>query len=298
IDPTTGRIAEGRQWSRGLHQFIELKEDLPLSDAFQPMARITYQRFFPRYLQLGGTSATLREARSELLSLYGLAVVSVPLHRPSQRLTSATVIYPDADLKWAMVVRQVHHECARNRPVLIATESVADSETLSCHLDAANIPHVVLNARQDAEEAKIVAQAGKAGAVTVATNMAGRGTDIRIDANVAAHGGLHVISCQLNGTRRIERQLHGRCARQGKPGSVETILSLHEPLFRQQLPPQLYRWLLRTFTSRRAPLPTWVSKILPAIARQRHERMQRSIRSHLRRSDAQNRRLLGVGGRE
>ncbi len=298
IDPTTGRIAEGRQWSRGLHQFIELKEGLPPSDAFQPLARITYQRFFPRYLQLGGTSATLREARGELLSLYGLAVVAVPLHRPSQRRITATTLYPDATQKWAVVIEQIRHQHAVGRPVLVATESVADSETLSTLLDAADIDHVVLNARQDAEEAGIVAQAGRVGAVTVATNMAGRGTDISIDSEVARRGGLHVISCQLNGARRIERQLHGRCGRQGKPGSVETILSLQEPLFRQQLPGWLYRLLMRRQTDRKAPLPSWLARLLPAITRQRHERMQRRIRRQLRRSDEQNRRLLEVAGGE
>ncbi len=298
IDPTTGRIAEGRQWSRGLHQFIELKEGVPLSDSFQPMARITYQRFFPRYLQLGGTSATLREARSELLSLYEMAVVAVPLHRPSQRRITATTLYADAAQKWSEVIEQIRQQRTLGRPVLVATESVADSETLSALLDAADIDHVVLNARQDAEEASIVARAGRAGAVTVATNMAGRGTDISIDSEVAKRGGLHVISCQLNGARRIERQLHGRCARQGKPGSVETILSLQEPLFRQQLPGWLYHWLMRSQRDREAPQPSWLARLLPAIVRYRHERMQRRIRSQLRRSDEQNRRLLGVAGGE
>lgn len=298
IDPTTGRIAEGRQWSRGLHQFIELKEGLPLSDAYQPLARITYQRFFPRYLQLGGTSATLREARGELLSLYGLAVIPIPLHRPSQRQTSAPVIYPAATQKWTRVIQQIRHQRAQGRPVLVASESVADSETLSSLLATSGIRHVVLNARQDAEEAAIVAQAGRSGAVTVATNMAGRGTDIGIDAAVAKQGGLHVISCQLNGARRIERQLYGRCGRQGKPGSVETILSLQEPLFRQQLPSWLFRWLLRNQRSIKAPLPAWLARLLPAIVRHRYEHTQRRVRRQLRRSDEQSRRLLGIAGGE
>ncbi len=298
IDPTTGRLAEGRQWSKGLHQFIELKEDCPLSNAFQPMARITYQRFFPRYLQLGGTSATLREAKGELLSLYGLPVVTVPLHRPSQRKTKATIIYGNASSKWRQVVEQTRQQRSLGRPVLIGTESVKDSERLSVLLQQDKIPHVVLNARQNAEEAAIVACAGAAGHVTVATNMAGRGTDISLPDEIRARGGLHVISCQLNGARRIDRQLQGRCARQGSPGSVETILSLEETLFRQHLPAALLRWLQRTYGHGAGTLPRWLALLLPYITQRQDERRKRIIRSQLRRSDEQNRKLLGIGGRE
>ncbi len=298
IDPTTGRIAEGRQWSKGLHQFIELKEGCPLSSAFTPMARITFQRFFPRYLQLGGTSATLREARSELLSLYDLAVVTIPLHRPSRRITAPPRLYADADTKWTVVIDRVRQQLDKGRPVLVATETVADSEILSARLSTAGIEHVVLNARQDAEEAAIVARAGEPGAVTVATNMAGRGTDIAIGDEVRRRGGLHVISCQLSGSRRVERQLHGRCARQGSPGSVETILSLDEPLLRQQLPGWLYHCCRRWAAGRDAPLPHWLARLLPALAQRRFERTQRRIRASLRRADEQNRRLLGVAGSE
>ncbi len=298
IDPTTGRIAEGRQWSKGLHQFIELKEGCPLSDAFHPMARITFQRFFPRYLQLGGTSATLREARGELLSLYGLAVVTIPLHRPSRRVTTPPRLYADAETKWAVVIERIRHQLERGRPVLVATETVEDSERLATRLGDAGIDHVVLNARQDAEEAAIVARAGAPGTVTVATNMAGRGTDIAIDEAVRRRGGLHVVSCQLSGARRVERQLHGRCARQGSPGSVETILSLDEPLLRQQLPGWLHHACRRWASGRKTPLPGWMARALPALARYRYERMQRRIRASLRRADEQNRRLLGVAGSE
>lgn len=297
IDPTTGRIAEGRQWSKGLHQFIELKEGCPLSQAFQPLARITYQRFFPRYLQLGGTSATLREAKGELLSLYSLPVVSVPLNHPSQRLTAAPKIFRNAGAKWTTVIARTKAKRAEGRPILIATESVGDSELLSGLLEKAGIPHVVLNARQNAEEAEIVARAGKPGCVTVATNMAGRGTDISISSEIKALGGLHVISCQLNGARRIDRQLHGRCARQGSPGSVETLLSLEELLFRQFLPRFLHLLLARTSDQHR-PLGAWAASLLPTFAQYRYEHQQRRIRSQLRKADKQNRQLLGVGGRE
>ena len=297
IDPTTGRIAEGRQWSKGLHQFIELKEGCPLSQAFQPLARITYQRFFPRYLQLGGTSATLREAKGELLSLYALPVVSVPLNRPSQRTTAAPLIFHNAKTKWATVIAHTTAQRAEGRPVLIATETVGDSEHLSSLLETAGIPHVVLNARQNAEEAEIVASAGEPGCVTVATNMAGRGTDISLTSEIKALGGLHVISCQLNGARRIDRQLHGRCARQGSPGSVETLLSLEELLFRQFLP-GFIRQLLAKTSNQYQPLGSWSANLLPRFAQYRYEHQQRRIRSQLRKADEQNRLMLGVGGRE
>lgn len=297
IDPTTGRIAQGRQWAKGLHQFIELKEACPLSNAFAPMARITYQRFFPRYLQLGGTSATLHEARGELLSLYGLGVVRVPLHRASRRQQTAPQLFRNATHKWRAVIARARELHGRDIPVLIATESVDDSETLSAMLHAAGIPHVVLNARQDVEESRIVAGAGHPGSVTVATNMAGRGTDIKIDDKIAALGGLHVLSCQLNGSRRIERQLYGRCGRQGQPGKVEILLSLDEPLLQRQLSKRTLGWLRKAF-ARRATLPGWIASPLLGWVRQRHERHQKQLRKALQKLDEQNRKLLGMGGQE
>lgn len=223
IDDTTGRAAPGRIWSRGLHQFIELKEGCPLTGQQQTIAQTTFQRFFSRYLRLSGISGTLHESRAELLAIYGLPVARVPLQFPCRRQLLPSRVFADQQALWQHVVARVLALHATGQPILIGTDSLKDSETLSVLLQQAGVPHHVLNARNDAEEARIVAAAGQRGGVTVSTNMAGRGTDIRLGDKVAALGGLHVMACQTNDSSRIDRQLYGRCARQGEPGSVEHL---------------------------------------------------------------------------
>lgn len=226
IDATTGRSAPGRIWSRGLHTLIEIKEGCKLSPTTRTLAQITYQRFFPRYVRLGGLSGTLTEARGELKEIYHLPVVRVPLRTPSARKLLPTRMFDHPKHLWAAVAERIRTIRASGRPVLVGTGSVAESEALSLCLHRAGIPHQVLNARLDREEAEIVAVAGMAGQVTVTTNMAGRGTDIPLGPGVVAAGGLHVLCCQHNASRRIDRQLQGRCARQGDPGSTETWLAI------------------------------------------------------------------------
>jgi preprotein translocase subunit SecA len=226
IDEITGRAAPGRVWSRGLHGLVELKEGCRPSPATETLAQITFQRFFPRYHRLAGMSGTLREARGELREVYGLDVVCIPSRLPTSRKSFPSRLYGARHALWDAVARRVAEIRQTGRPVLVGTSSVAESESLSASLAAAGVAHTVLNARFDAEEAAIVARAGEPGQVTVATNMAGRGTDIPLAAGVAAVGGLHVMCCQFNASRRIDRQLEGRCARQGDPGSVETWISL------------------------------------------------------------------------
>ncbi|MGH8663084.1 MAG: hypothetical protein ACREUX_02340 [Burkholderiales bacterium] len=226
VDPHTGRTAPGRAWSNGLHGLIELKERRPLSADTRTLAQITYQRFFPRYLRLCGMSGTLREARRELRSVYGLSVVQVPLRRPSRRLRLPSRLVESGPQCWRPLVDRILELHASGRPVLIGTGSVADSEALGCLLAQTGIPHRVLNARNHREEAAIVARAGRFGAVTIATQMAGRGTDIVLEAGVQDAAGLHVIDCREAAPRRLERQLAGRCARQGDPGSCERWLPL------------------------------------------------------------------------
>ncbi|WP_158590534.1 DEAD/DEAH box helicase [Noviherbaspirillum cavernae] len=223
IDETTGRAAQGRVWSQGLHQLIETRENCPLTQEQQTLTQTTFQRFFARYLRVSGISGTLHEARGQLLAIYGLPIVRIPLHLPNRRTIMPARVFATREMQWRHVVDTALALRTQQRPLLIGTDSVADSEVLSEHLSRAGVPHAVLNARFDAEEADIVAKAGQAGAVTVSTNMAGRGTDIRLGDNVAALGGLHVIVCQTNDSRRIDRQLYGRCARQGEPGSVEHL---------------------------------------------------------------------------
>ncbi len=225
IDSVTGRIAEGRKWSAGLHALAALKEGLQPEGELQTLASITFQRFFRRYHRLGGMSGTLVEVRRELRRMYGLEIVKLPARRPLRRVRWPTLAFEDDARRWESAARRVAALSAQGRPVLVGTDSVEASQRLSACLRAAGIAHTVLNARHDAEEAAIVAQAGQAGRVTVSTNMAGRGTDILLTPQALAAGGLHVLCCQRNLSRRHDRQLAGRAGRQGEPGSVETWLS-------------------------------------------------------------------------
>ena len=221
IDEVTGRVAEGRVWSRGLHTLVALKEGLSPPPETETVAQTTFQRFFQRYWRLCGISGTLREARAELRTVYGAHVVNIPLHQPNRRIRLPLRSFSDIDDLFSAIATRVAELQALGRPVLIGTDSVASSQRLSAHLQQAGIAHQVLNALQDEHEAHIVAQAGASGRVTVATRMAGRGTDIEPDAQALAAGGLHVLSCQNNPSRRLDRQLSGRAARHGEPGSCE-----------------------------------------------------------------------------
>lgn len=293
IDPTTGRLAPGRAWSQGLHQLIELKEGCPLTQPATPLTSITYQRFFPRYVRLGGLSGTLVESADELEEIYGLRVTPVPLRKPSQRRYFPTRLYRDQEALWAAVAERIRQLQAAGRPVLVGTESVADSEALSSVLVASGISHLVLNARHDAQEADIVGKAGTGGRVTVATNMAGRGTDIVLSDEIASLGGLHVINCQLNKARRIDRQLIGRCARQGDPGSVETWLSADNKLLQHNCPAPLVRWL-----NEHTPVAGGIGlRCLLAVLQYRSELQERVLRRRLLKQDSLLDKKLAFGSR-
>ncbi len=230
VDEYTGRVMVDRSWERGLHQMIEVKESCPLSDRQETLARISYQRFFRRYLRLSGMTGTAREVAGELWSVYRLGVATIPTHRSIQRVAMRDRVFDTSESRWAAVVQSVTQLHSQRRPVLIGTRSVAASERLSRSLFEAGLPHRVLNARQDREEADIVAQAGEPGRITVATNMAGRGTDIHLASGVAERGGLHVLATERHDAGRIDRQLFGRCGRQGDPGSCQALLSLEDDL--------------------------------------------------------------------
>jgi preprotein translocase subunit SecA len=296
IDQTTGRVAPGRVWSRGLQQLLEAKEGCPPSGEMETIAQITYQRFFPRYLRLCGMSGTLTEAQAELRSVYGLRVQRVPLRKPSRRRNLGTRVFVIGEDKWQAVVERVRRLQQAGRPVLIGTDSVADSDQLSIRLAAACIEHQVLNARQDSEEAAMVARAGEPGRVTVTTNMAGRGTDIPLAAGVAERGGLHVICCQHNSSPRIDRQLHGRAARQGDPGSVETILSLQDGLLARSLPGPL-RGAAIAMAGVRRLLPARIGMFLARLPQRQEERRQRAQRKLLLKQDRNSEGRLSFAGR-
>ena len=221
VDSVTGRIAEGRVWSRGLHGLIALKEGVTLPPNTETLASITFPRFFDRYHHLCGLSGTIEESANELKSNYRAAMVSVPLRLPSQRQTLSAAIFATEKQMLAQLAVRVKTMRSNKRPVLIATDSVEASQRVRLALHRAGFEAQLLNARHDEQEAVIVAQAGQVNALTVATQMAGRGTDISLGLGVAQLGGLHVINLQLNTSPRQDRQVRGRCARQGDPGSYE-----------------------------------------------------------------------------
>ena len=230
VDRHTGRIAAGRTWSRGLHQMIEIKEGVELTAPHETASRIAAQQFFARYWRIGGLSATLHEARHELASMYGLAVTPIaPRHR-SRRRDLGTRLFSSTERLHAAVLERTRTLVGQRRPVLVATRDVAESEQLAGAMRAQGIEPTVLNARHDREEADIVAKAGIAGRVTIATNMAGRGTDIALDAQAISAGGLAMVATCVQPSRRLDRQLQGRSGRRGEPGTVETLASVDAPL--------------------------------------------------------------------
>jgi preprotein translocase subunit SecA len=242
VDEYTGRVMADRSWEKGLHQMIEVKEGLELTKRRDTISRITYQRYFRRYLRLAGMSGTVTEVAPEMRTVYGLDVLRIPPNRPVQRRDLGVKVFALGDARWDAVLESARRMSAAGRAVLIGTRSVAASETIGARLAAAGLPHEVLNARQDVREAEIIAGAGQPGRITVATNMAGRGTDILLEPAVRSAGGLHVILTEYHDSARIDRQLYGRAGRQGDPGSFEALVSLEDELFVAHAAP-LLAWL-------------------------------------------------------
>jgi preprotein translocase subunit SecA len=292
VDEYTGRIMADRSWSEGLHQLVEVKECCPVTSRKVPLARMTYQRFFRRYRRLAGMTGTAREAAWELWSVYRLQVQRIPTNRPSRRTRLPASACRSADDKWRTIVRRVGEMTGRGRPVLIGTRSVTASETVSERLSEAGLEHVVLSAAQDRHEAEIIAEAGKRARISVATNMAGRGVDIRLAPGVAELGGLHVILSERHDAGRIDRQLEGRCGRQGDPGSTEAILSLDDPLLELVARPFWLPLMLRV-----RPLGRWSGLVLLRRAQRRAERVHARTRRDLMRLDQRQGVLLAFSGR-
>ena len=230
VDEFTGRMSEGRKWSGGIHQAVEAKEGVKVTVESGHAARITVQDLFKRYKYISGMTGTAASSARELKKIYRTPVVKIPTNKPSQRKILSDQVYPTADAKWSAIVGQIQEFNQIGRPVLVGTRSIDKSEELSRRLTEAKIEHQILNARHVAREAEIVAEAGHRGRVTVATNMAGRGTDIKLQDGVAELGGLHVICTELHDAARIDRQLIGRCGRQGDPGSAQQYLSLDDDI--------------------------------------------------------------------
>jgi preprotein translocase subunit SecA len=238
VDEFTGRLAEGRKWRDGIHQAVEAKQGVEVTVATGQAARITIQDFFLRYEHLAGMTGTAMGSARELRRIYRCHVLPIPTNRPAIRRRLADQVFGNADSKWAAVVEEVCQLHAAGRPVLIGTRSIDKSEELSRLLNAAGIKHEVLNANHIAAEADIVAGAGQQSRVTVSTNMAGRGTDIKLGEGIAGLGGLHVICTEMHDASRVDRQLIGRCGRQGDPGTFRQYMALDDDLLLAGLGPK------------------------------------------------------------
>lgn len=297
VDEHTGRVMPDRSWEKGMQQLIEVKEGVTLTPPRVTLAKISFQLFFRRFLLLSGMSGTCKEIAGEISRVYNLRMVRIPPHRPSRRLQYPGKIYADAEQKWQAIETCILACQQRGQPVLVGTRSILTADILSKRLLQQGIEHQLLHARQDGVEAEIIAQAGQRGRVTIATNMAGRGTDIKLESGVAELGGLHVLITELHDNQRIDRQLIGRCARQGEPGSWQEILSLEDELVVDWLSAlnHLLRVLLRIL-----PDNTWIQFLARRYYRSaqwRLERLHRRIRAKLLKAEFNLRRSLSFTGK-
>jgi preprotein translocase subunit SecA len=294
VDEFTGRVMPDRSWEQGLHQMIEAKEGCELTGKRRTLSRMTYQRFFRRYLRLGGMTGTGTEISTELRRVYGLEVMRIPTHLPPRRTRLPDRCWLRDAERWVSVADRAEQVAAEGRAVLIGTRSVQASERLAAEFAARGLAHAVLNARHDKEEADIVAQAGQPGRITIATNMAGRGTDIKLSSLVRDGGGLHVILTEFNESRRIDRQLFGRCARQGDPGTIEAAVSLEDELFRRYSP--RLTGLVARSCGRGALVPGWLAALLVYSGQRTASASNLRARMATLREDRKLERLLSFSG--
>lgn len=259
VDESTGRPMPMRTWRQGLHQMIEVKEGVSMSGASETLARISFQSYFRHYQNLAGASGTVQEVASEIWRTYGLPILRVPRHLPSQRQFLGWRFYPDMASKSAAISAEIKVRHARGQPVLVGMRSVEASENLAEPLVNEGLILHVLNAKRHREEALMVMQAGHRSRITIATNMAGRGTDIRLDPTVHVLGGLHVVASEPHESARVDRQLFGRAARHGDPGSVLAMYSAEDPLFVRFVSDRLRRFWVRMLQSNVTPV-AWLGQ--------------------------------------
>jgi preprotein translocase subunit SecA len=294
LDEVTGRVAAGRMWSRGLQTVVALKEGIKPPDDTDTVAQTTFQRFFQGYWRLSGISGTLWEGRAELREIFDAPVVRIPLHRPCVRKRGPSRRWPCRASAFTAVARRVAELTAAGRPVLVGTDGVDDSQALSAELTRQGIAHRLLDALHDADEASVVAHAGRAGRVTVATRMAGRGTDIKLDAAARAAGGLHVLSCQHNPSHRQDRQLAGRAGRHGDPGSEEAwYFGRNDAKVSRETADRPY---LNPNSVSREYL-SWIIRMSRRWLQWREDRRRRAARRHLLEQDRQAQQRLSFTGR-
>ncbi len=296
VDEYTGRVMADRSWERGLHQLIEAKEECEITSQNVTMARISYQRFFRRYKRMAGMTGTAQEVSNELWSVYRLPVVRVPTNRPVVRVALPFRVHRKVEEKWPEIIGKIRDLHSSGRPVLVGTRFVGTSEELSRRLDEASLPHMVLNARQDEQEAEIISQAGQMSRITVATNMAGRGTDIALGPDVKGLGGLHVLATEIHDARRIDRQLFGRCGRQGDQGSYEAIVSLEDNLFEGHLDGFLGR-LASRMTDPGTVVGRWMGGFLSRYVQGKVQNEHFQIRKGLLRLDESLEKTMAFSGK-
>ncbi len=297
VDEFTGRLMPDREWRDGLHQAVSAKEGLEIEPPKDTYARISFQRFFRQYRRLCGMTGTAAEARAEFWQIYHMPVVVIPTNRPCIRQLQPDRVFANAQAKWAAIVEEVRRLHQLGRPVLIGTRSVQASEHLGQLLGEAQLECQILNAVRHEAEAQIVAGAGKGGRITVATNMAGRGTDIKLGRGVAELGGLHVIATERHEAGRIDRQLFGRCARQGDPGSAQALVSMEDELVARHCP-SLLKPLPRRAKLLGGEVSTAWNRKLFDLAQQKAQRLALRQRKGVLSSDDWLDEYLGFAGRE
>lgn len=280
IDENTGRPQPGRRFSDGLHQAIEAKESVPIQRETQTYATITLQNFFRMYEKLAGMTGTAMTEANELKQIYKLDVLEIPTHKKGQRKDANDEIYMSEREKFNAILKEVKEIHEKGRPILIGTDSVSASEKLSRIFKQNNLPHTVLNAKHHEREAEIVAQAGAHAAITIATNMAGRGTDIKLGKDVAERGGLHVLGTTRHQSRRIDRQLRGRCARQGDPGTTKFYISFEDPLLRLFSSPRMTSLLQKFRPPEGEPISAGMLNRSIETAQKRVEQRNYTMRKH------------------
>ena len=297
VDEFTGRMMPDRTWRDGLHQAIEAKEGLEINPPKDTYARISFQRFFRMYKKLSGMTGTASEATAEFWQIYQLPVVRIPTNRPCIRKNMPTLILNTESAKWAKIVQEIRRINETGRPILVGTRSVRASEHLSQLLKTERLQHQVLNAIYHRQEAQIVAEAGQHGKITVATNMAGRGTDIKLGRGVAELGGLHVLAAEPNESARIDRQLYGRGARQGDPGSARGIFSLEGEVTARYVR-NIAAYLKRRHAHADDDISSTLIRSVFRLAQRRAERLALRRRKSVLRTDHWLDEQLGFAGRE
>ena len=276
VDEKTGRMMEGRTWSAGLHQAIEAKEGLELSDPTKTEVKMSFQRFFRLYKNLSGMSGTLQKLQKEFWQIYKLPTIKIPKRIKNTYVFKKEIICSNQKDKWNEVFNEILNVHESKRPILVGTKNIHESQRLALMLDTRNINYTVLNAKQEKEEAKIVLDAGKISSITIATNIAGRGTDIKIDKEIEDLGGLHVISTQKFSSIRVDLQLYGRTARQGQKGSVQAIYSLDDDLLNNFS----IKWILDLLKNNvNNKIGYFLSKVLYIYIQQKIEKQSSSLRN-------------------